>query len=89
MDRSKSALRTLFRDMEHRVGHKGRMDFMGEIREFFFDVVKNPKYIERAIKVIERLEKDMKKAYDKGSGDLDKLLDKVEADAKKAAKRKK
>ena len=45
---------------------------------FFFDVVKHPKFIERAVRVIERLETDMKKGYDKASTDLDNLLDKAD-----------
>tara|TARA_R100001463_G_C3388307_1_gene206526 strand:- start:168 stop:485 length:318 start_codon:yes stop_codon:yes gene_type:complete len=89
MNRSKSALRTTFRDMEERIGTKGKINFIGEIRDFFFDVVKHPKYIERAVKIIDKLEVDIKKGYSKASTDLDKLLDKAEAQAKKDAKKKK
>ncbi len=89
MDRSKSELKKTFKSFEERVGTKGRLDFMGEVREFFFDVVKHPKFIERAVRVIERLEKDMLKGYSKASTDLDNLLDKAEAQAKKDAKKKK
>ncbi len=88
MDRSKSALKKTFRDMENRLGFKGRMNFIGEIREFFFDVVKHPKFVERAIRVIEKFEDNVAKSYRKASTDLDNLLDKAEAQAKKDAKKK-